>query len=74
MQQGHDIPGVSVGLVEDSVFEWEVMLMMSDDCKYYGGVSIPSSLLNTDRLNNLQEASSEPDCPSRATIQCCHQR
>lgn len=39
MQQGHDIPGVSVGLVEDSVFEWEVMLMMSDDCKYYGGTS-----------------------------------
>ena len=31
------IPGISVGLVADNVFEWEVMLMISDDCKFYGG-------------------------------------
>ncbi|KAL3421114.1 Ubiquitin-conjugating enzyme E2 15 [Phlyctema vagabunda] len=38
MQQAKDLPGISCGLVDDSnVFEWEVMLMVSDDCKYYGG-------------------------------------
>lgn len=38
MQTGKDIPGISCGLVNDSnMFEWEVMLMISDDCKYYGG-------------------------------------
>lgn len=40
MQAGKDIPGISCGLVNDSnIFEWEVMLMISDDCKYYGGQS-----------------------------------
>ena len=39
MQVGKDIPGISCGLVDDSnIFEWEVMLMISDDCKYYGGM------------------------------------
>ena len=38
IQRSKDIPGISCGLVSDSnVFEWEVMLMISDDCKYYGG-------------------------------------
>ena len=37
MQQAKDLPGISCGLVNDNVFEWEVMLMISDDCKYYGG-------------------------------------
>jgi ubiquitin-conjugating enzyme E2 G1 len=37
MQQARDLPGISCGLVNDNVFEWEVMLMISDDCKYYGG-------------------------------------
>ena len=37
MQQAKDLPGISCGLVDDNVFEWEVMLMISDDCKYYGG-------------------------------------
>jgi ubiquitin-conjugating enzyme E2 G1 len=38
MQNDKDIPGISCGLVDDkNVFEWEVMLMISDDCKYYGG-------------------------------------
>lgn len=32
------IPGISAGLVNDSsVFEWEVMLMLSDDLPFYGG-------------------------------------
>lgn len=40
MQTDKDIPGISCGLVNDSnIFEWEVMLMISDDCKYYGGMS-----------------------------------
>lgn len=37
MQTSKDaIPGISVGLISNNVFEWEVMLMISDDCKYYG--------------------------------------
>lgn len=39
MQTSKDIPGISCGLVDDNVFEWEVMLMMSDECRYYGGRS-----------------------------------
>lgn len=39
MQSAKDLPGISCGLVNDNVFEWEVMLMISDDCKYYGGKS-----------------------------------
>jgi ubiquitin-conjugating enzyme E2 G1 len=32
------IDGISVGLVNsDNLFEWEVMLMLSDDIPYYGG-------------------------------------
>lgn len=38
MQGDKDIPGISCGLVDQNVFEWEVMLMISDECKYYGGV------------------------------------
>jgi hypothetical protein len=38
MQSAKDIPGISCGLIDDSdVFQWEVMLMISDDCRYYGG-------------------------------------
>lgn len=38
MQKADDLPGISVGLVNDSnIFEWEVILMINDDCKYYGG-------------------------------------
>lgn len=43
MQTDKDIPGISCGLADDNnVFEWEVMLMISDDCKFYGG-NQPSS-------------------------------
>lgn len=37
MQSDKDIPGISCGLLDNNIFEWEVMLMMNDDCKYYGG-------------------------------------
>ncbi|KAI1335775.1 ubiquitin-conjugating enzyme/RWD-like protein [Xylariaceae sp. FL0016] len=34
----NDLMGISVGLLRDeNVFEWEVSLMINDDCKYYGG-------------------------------------
>ncbi|KAI2622317.1 ubiquitin-conjugating enzyme E2 [Hypoxylon sp. NC1633] len=37
MHTSSDLSGISVGLVkENNVFEWEVMLMINDDCKYYG--------------------------------------
>ncbi|KAL8824529.1 MAG: hypothetical protein Q9191_004991 [Dirinaria sp. TL-2023a] len=37
MQTDKDIPGISCGLVDNNVMEWEVMLMISDDCRFYGG-------------------------------------
>ncbi|KAI9780959.1 MAG: hypothetical protein M1839_006398 [Geoglossum umbratile] len=36
MQTDKDIPGISCGLVDNNVYEWEVMLMINDECKYYG--------------------------------------
>ena len=45
MQSDKDIPGISVGLVDSNVFEWEVMLMISDDVKLYGGMYFPQALL-----------------------------
>jgi len=40
LMQGDDsIQGISVGLVDNNVFEWEVMLMISDECKFYGGTA-----------------------------------
>ena len=38
MQTDKDIPGISCGLVGSNIFEWEVMLMISDECKFYGGM------------------------------------
>lgn len=37
MQSDKDIPGISCGLVDNNVFEWEVILMISDDTPFYGG-------------------------------------
>ena len=38
MQTDKDIPGISCGLVGSSIFEWEVMLMLSDEQdSLYGG-------------------------------------
>ncbi|KAJ4385719.1 hypothetical protein N0V93_010148 [Gnomoniopsis smithogilvyi] len=38
MQTDKDIPGISCGLVSDhNVFEWDVMLMIDDEIKFYGG-------------------------------------
>jgi ubiquitin-conjugating enzyme E2 G1 len=42
MQSATDLPGISCGLVNDNnIFQWEVMLMINDDCKYYGGTLSP---------------------------------
>lgn len=41
MHRGAGIPGISCGLVDDkNIFEWEVMLMIDEDDKYYGGKSL----------------------------------
>lgn len=37
MQGDKDLSNISAGLVDDNIYEWEVMLMISDDCKFYGG-------------------------------------
>lgn len=44
MQSDKDIPGISCGLANHNVFEWEVMLMISDDCRYYGGGNFSARL------------------------------
>lgn len=47
MKKSTDIPGISVGLEnENDPFKWEVMLMISDDCKFYGGKSPSPTFLN----------------------------
>ena len=55
MKTAKDLPGISCGLVNDNVFEWEVTLMISDDCKYYGGMSLapPWPLLLLPETNEL---------------------
>jgi hypothetical protein len=40
IQSDKDNPGISCGLVDNNVLQWEVMLMISDDCRYYGGMRI----------------------------------
>jgi hypothetical protein len=52
IQTAKDLPGISCGLVNNNVFEWEVMLMISDDCKYYGGtlLSRPADLFQIPNL------------------------
>jgi len=37
MQMDRDLASISAGLVNDNIYEWEVMLMISDDCQFYGG-------------------------------------
>ena len=40
IRKSKDLQGISCGLFDDDdLFVWEVMLMISDDCKYYGGTS-----------------------------------
>lgn len=57
MQTDKDIPGISCGLADDNVFEWEVMLMISDECKFYGGRSSTSyqSMLRVEKGRGIEE-------------------
>ena len=37
MQNDKNLSNISCGLVDDNIYEWEAMLIISDDCKLYGG-------------------------------------
>lgn len=42
IQTSKILPGISCGLSGgDNLLDWEVMFMINDDCKYYGGMSTP---------------------------------
>ena len=42
MQTDRDIPGISCGLVDNNVFEWEVMIMLDEEQdSLYGGEEAP---------------------------------
>ena len=45
IQSDKDIPGISCGLVDSNIFEWEVMIMLSDDVSLYGGW-LPADLIH----------------------------
>lgn len=63
MQAGKDLPGISCGLVnDDNIFEWEVMLMISDDCKYYGGTTMPLTQHSLTPHGLRREANLLSDC------------
>lgn len=59
MQTDKSIRGISCGLVNDSnMFEWEVMLMLDDDSKYYGGIDphLLASAFKASRITLLNPA------------------
>jgi ubiquitin-conjugating enzyme E2 G1 len=41
MQTDKDIPGTPCGLADNNILEWEVMLMINNECKFYGGQLLP---------------------------------
>lgn len=47
MQNDKSISGISCGLVDSNVFEWEVMLMIDDDTKFYGGARQTKALVHS---------------------------
>lgn len=69
MRTDKDIPGISCGLVGDDVFEWEVTLMIDDDCRFYGGSSdrarganVPSMAFNADAHCSQEASSMQGSC------------
>lgn len=75
MQTDKDIPGISCGLVDDNIFEWTVMLMINDDCKYYGGMSSSTTLIRLmGHVNAVQVVSSAPGYHSLENILSCPRR
>jgi hypothetical protein len=73
MQSAKDLPGISVGLLNNNVFEWEVMLMISDDCKYYGGNLISFSTHHVSVLTSTQEVIFVATSPSHKPTLSSHQ-
>jgi ubiquitin-conjugating enzyme E2 G1 len=52
IKSSKDLSGMSCGLVDDNnIFKWEVVLMINDDCKYYGGMTVPCK--ETNIMNRL---------------------
>jgi ubiquitin-conjugating enzyme E2 G1 len=45
MQKEDHIVGISVGLIDNNIFEWEVMLMLSDEIPLYGSMHCANSLV-----------------------------
>ncbi|RPB21115.1 ubiquitin-conjugating enzyme [Terfezia boudieri ATCC MYA-4762] len=37
MQTDTNLSNISVGLIDENIYEWEVMLMIPDECNFYGG-------------------------------------
>ncbi|KAF3310006.1 hypothetical protein TWF173_010120 [Orbilia oligospora] len=56
MQNNKDIPGISCGLHKDNIYDWEVMLMVSDDVKYYGGTTVPIRVVRPDRKSGIESS------------------
>ena len=79
MQNDKSISGISCGLVDNNVFEWEVMLMIDDDTKFYGGTD-PDMVFRgySFSTNTRQEVSSARASPSpantRSSLQRCASR
>lgn len=75
MQTDKDIPGISCGLVNDNnIYEWEVMLMINDETKYYGG-TVPPALVPAlppfipqDKIHGTQPADMPRLPPSQEQI------
>lgn len=53
MQNDKSISGISCGLVDSNVFEWEVMLMIDDDTKFYGGNNSNKNSNAQHKTNNI---------------------
>lgn len=82
MQSAPDLPGISVGLADDNnILDWEVMLMISDELKYYGGMDALGlrdgwmGLVCVSTLaNSTQAASSRPGSRFPPSTRCCRPR
>jgi len=74
MKSDKDIPGISCGLVDESnVFAWEVMLMISDDDKHYGGKGRISNMV-LQHLTRIKAVSFEQHSHSHLNTHTCHRR
>jgi hypothetical protein len=65
MQNDKSISGISCGLVDSNVFEWEVMLMIDDDTKFYGGTYIRGWTMNMPNQDYRRLLSRTTHVPTR---------